>query len=36
MQNETKKSTHLSKLAWILIVLGFVLTAAFFMYVTRQ
>jgi len=33
---EDSKSSHLSKLVWALIVLGFLLTAAFLIYISRQ
>jgi hypothetical protein len=36
MSDESKKTSHLSKLAWILIVLGFVAAAVFVIWVSRQ
>lgn len=36
MSDESKKTSHLSKLAWILIVLGFILAAAYAIWVRQQ
>ena len=35
MSDEAKKSSHSSRVIWILIVLGFLLTGAFFLWTTR-
>jgi hypothetical protein len=36
MPGESKKTSHLSKLAWILIALGFLSAAAFVIWINRQ
>jgi hypothetical protein len=36
MPDEVKKTSHLSKLAWILIALGFVLAAVYVIWLNRQ
>jgi hypothetical protein len=36
MPDGSKKTTHLSKLAWALIVAGFILTAAYLIWISRQ
>jgi hypothetical protein len=36
MRDESKKSSHLSRLAWVLIVPGFLSTAAYVIWVNRQ
>ena len=36
MSDESKKASHLSKLAWILIALGFIFAAAYVIWIKQQ
>ena len=36
MSDESKKTSHLSKLAWIVIAAGFLLAAAYVIWLSRQ